>query len=248
MEQRTYSTKKIAELSGVHPNTVRLYESWGYISSPRRLANNYRVFTDLHLLQMRLARVALPGPYPINGRLVQQMVREFAAGNLEESLALAQDYLAGVRLEQKRAVRALAILDDWMACRVRQKPHVIIKGRIKAAQALDITIDALRTWERNGLFTIQRNERGILNFTGLDLEKIEVIRLLRNCGYTISSLLRVFNRDETVLGKPSLLLSLPDDDADFFYVTDRFLQYLKDHEQRAQKILAMIEDYKKKSS
>ncbi|WP_245799737.1 MerR family DNA-binding transcriptional regulator [Virgibacillus proomii] len=43
---------------GVHPNTVRLYEDLELIAKPKRQANGYRVFTDLHLEQFRLARLA----------------------------------------------------------------------------------------------------------------------------------------------------------------------------------------------
>jgi len=245
MVAHTYSTKEIAKLTGVHSNTVRLYEAWGYISKPHRLDNNYRIFTDLHLLQMKLARIALPGPYPVNGKRVQLMVKEFASGKLEASLVLAKEYHDMVRLEQKRAARALAILDDWFANRRCQNDDGLIKGRIKAAQKIGVTVDTLRTWERNGLYTIKKDEHGILAFTRLDLDKIEVIRLLRNCGYSIVSLLRVFSHQEIIMEKPSMLLSLPDNDVDFFYVTDRFVQYLQNHEKRAQSIIKIIEDYMK---
>jgi len=248
MVAHTYSTKELAELTGVHSNTVRLYEAWGYISKPGRLENNnYRIFTDLHLVQMKLARIALPGPYPVNGKHVQQMVKEFALGNLHESLVLAREYLNNVQLEQKRAVRAMTILDDWFANRSCQKDDDLIKGRLKAAQIIGVTLDALRTWERNGLYSIKKDQHGILAYTQSDLERIEVVRLLRNCGYSIVSLLKVFNQHENITEKPSILLSLPNNDGDFFYVTDQFMQFLQNHEQRAQSLIVMIEDYKKQT-
>jgi DNA-binding transcriptional MerR regulator len=240
VKEKSYTTKEIANITGVHPNTVRLYEAWGFISGARRLDNNYRAFTDLHLNQMRLARIALPGPYPINGKIVQQTVREFAMGNMEQSLALAGEYLEKVEQEQARALKALVILDDWFERKQGDKGKIILKSRKKAAAQLGLTVDTLRTWERNGLFKIQRNEDGVLCFSEWDLEKIEVIRLLRNCGYSIVSLLGVFNSQEKLKEKPSILLSLPDIDTDFFYVTDRFLQYLKQHIERAQIIIGMI--------
>lgn len=50
----TYRTSEIAEIIGVHPNTVRLYEELGLIPKPGRLPNGYRVFTELHIEQFRL--------------------------------------------------------------------------------------------------------------------------------------------------------------------------------------------------
>ncbi len=49
----TYRTSEIAEIIGVHPNTVRLYEELGLIPKPGRLPNGYRVFTELHIEQFR---------------------------------------------------------------------------------------------------------------------------------------------------------------------------------------------------
>ena len=68
-QPRTYTTSRIASAVGIHPNTVRLYERIGFITAPERLANGYRVFTDLHLLQVRLVRAAL------NVELVQNGLR-----------------------------------------------------------------------------------------------------------------------------------------------------------------------------
>lgn len=55
----TYSTSQIAEIVGLHPNTVRTYEEWGLIHKPKRKPNGYRVYNDVHIKQFRLARKAL---------------------------------------------------------------------------------------------------------------------------------------------------------------------------------------------
>ena len=54
----TYTTSEVAKIIGIHPNTVRLYEEWGLIPKAERKANGYRVFTDFHIEQFRLARTA----------------------------------------------------------------------------------------------------------------------------------------------------------------------------------------------
>lgn len=71
---------------------MRLYEEWGYISEVKRAKNNYRQFTERHLKEMKLARLALPGPYPIDGSIVHELVREFATTNLKSALKLADKY------------------------------------------------------------------------------------------------------------------------------------------------------------
>lgn len=56
----TYRTTEIAHCIGIHPNTVRLYEELGLISKPERETNGYRIFTDLHMEQFKLASLGLP--------------------------------------------------------------------------------------------------------------------------------------------------------------------------------------------
>lgn len=243
MSRKTYSTKEIAQMSGVHPNTVRLYEKWGFIARAERMDNHYRIFTDNHMYQMKLARVALPGPYPIDGKIVQQLVREFALNHVAGALCLANEYLDKVEAEKDRALKALTILDHWFERKTGDRYRILVKGRKQAALIMDVSVDALRTWERNGLFTLKKDSQGRLSFSEWDIEKIKVIRLLRNCGYSISSLLRVFADEENLIDKPSVLLSLPDNNADFFYVTDLFLQYLEEHIIRAQRIISLINAY-----
>ena len=54
---QTYTTAAVARRVGVHPNTVRLYETIGWITSPARRPNGYRVFTEKHILQLRLVQI-----------------------------------------------------------------------------------------------------------------------------------------------------------------------------------------------
>ena len=55
---KTYRTHEVAHRMGVHPNTVRLYEKLRLIPAVQRQANGYRVFTERHIAQFRLARLA----------------------------------------------------------------------------------------------------------------------------------------------------------------------------------------------
>lgn len=188
---------------------------------------------------MKLARVALPGPYPIDGSIVHNLVKRFAANNFEDAIKLAQEYSAQVDSEKEEALEAVQVLDRWFENNVGNKEKIIFRTRKAAVSKLKLTIDTLRTWERNGLYAVSRSEKGRLLYNEWDIEKIKVIRLLRNCGYSIASLLNVFqSKDEDI--KPSKLLSLPVDNNDFFYETDRYLDFLDEHKERAEAIISII--------
>jgi len=55
MNPRYLRTSDIAKAAGVHPNTVRLYEEWGFLPPVPRSPSRYRLFTKHHLDQMHLA-------------------------------------------------------------------------------------------------------------------------------------------------------------------------------------------------
>ena len=85
----TYKTIDIARIIGIHVNTVRLYEKCGLIPKPERLGNGYRVFTDLHIEQFRLARAALQVEVLQNGyetEMTHRLLPFF--GNEEEQTLL----------------------------------------------------------------------------------------------------------------------------------------------------------------
>ena len=85
-----YRTSEIAKIIGIHPNTVRLYEELELIPKPDRMPNGYRVFTDLHIEQFRLARLAFQVEVLQNGlrKKIVQMIKVSAAGDYDKALIL----------------------------------------------------------------------------------------------------------------------------------------------------------------
>ena len=74
---QTYKTAEVATIIGIHPNTVRLYEKLKLIPKPERLPNGYRIFTDFHIEQCRLVRVAFAVEILQNGlrKRITQMIK-----------------------------------------------------------------------------------------------------------------------------------------------------------------------------
>ena len=61
MARKTLRTSEVARAVGGHPNTVRAYEAWGLLPPIPRTPSGYRQYTDVHVDQMRLARMAQIG-------------------------------------------------------------------------------------------------------------------------------------------------------------------------------------------
>ena len=106
-----YRTIDVARMIGIHVNTVRLYEKCGLIPKPERLENGYRVFTDLHVEQFKLARAALKVEVLQNGLRKQavQIIKVSAAGDYEKAAALTKKYMEQIELEKENAEEAIRI-------------------------------------------------------------------------------------------------------------------------------------------
>jgi DNA-binding transcriptional MerR regulator len=53
---RTYSTSEIAGIMRIHPNTVMLYEKWGYIAPVERKENGYCVYGEDEIKLLRVIK------------------------------------------------------------------------------------------------------------------------------------------------------------------------------------------------
>ena len=101
----TYTTSEVAKIIGIHPNTVRLYEEWGLIPKAERKTNGYRVFTDFHIEQFRLARTAFQIEVLQNGlrKKIVETVKVSAKKDFDQALVLANEYLSQIQKEVRNA-------------------------------------------------------------------------------------------------------------------------------------------------
>lgn len=241
MSAKFLHTSEVAKAVGVHPNTVRLYEEWGYLPPIPRSPSGYRRFTAVHREQMRLARIALQWPYPGGKAVVVDLVKQAAAGNLGDALELAYRFLTQVQAEMAYAETAVTFLEQWAQGQMvdtTKRPLPIGKTAAKLA----VSADMLRNWERNGLLSVPRQpQNGYRLYGAPEIGRIRVIRMLRQAGYSMMAILRMlrqFDAGETANLRQAL--DTPDPEEDIYYVTDNWLTTLAETEQRAQAIIRQI--------
>ena len=244
---RHLRTSDIARSVGVHPNTVRLYEEWGFLPPVPRSASGYRLFSEAHRDQMRLARLALHGGWP--GKRIREsalaLVRRAAGGDLGGALEQAHEHLALVQAERAQAEAAAQLLERWAAglpADARGQPVWIGE----AARRLDATPDMLRNWERNGLLRVPRDPaNGYRLYGPAEMDRLRVIRMLNRAGYSQMAILRMMlHLDGQVPGAGQDLrhvLDTPRPDEDVYTAADRWLSTLAEQEQRAQDLIAQVE-------
>jgi DNA-binding transcriptional MerR regulator len=238
-----FRTSDLAREVGTHPNTVRMYEQWGFLPTPPRAANGYRVYTRMHVEQYRLARLVMHGAWP--GEAIRlsalNLVRTAASGELVSTFALASEHLRLVRAELAAADQAARFVDRWVKGRAHE--HLVEPLSIQhAARELDVSIDVLRNWERDGLVRIPRDPRNHYRiYTSAEFPRLRVIRTLRRAGYStmaVMRMLRAFDRGQrTQLRKT---LDTPPVGEDMIYATDQWLTTLAEQEARAKNIIAQV--------
>ncbi len=245
MPYNRLSTSKIAKAVGCHPNTVRLYEQWGYLPPVRRSPAGYRLYTQEHLDQMRLARTALEGEWP--GKTIRQsaisLVRHAASSDLGGALEQAYQHLGRVRAERAQAEIAAQLLERWAAgAAADATARTLCTG--ETASLLGVTIDCLRTWERDGLISVPRDPRnGYRRYGLVEIGRLRVIRMLRTAGYSLMAILRMLTHlDEGRAGDLRQVLDTPRPDEDIFSAADRWITSLHRQEERAGRLIALLEE------
>lgn len=245
---KTYKTSEIAQIIGVHPNTVRLYEAHDLIPKPERKKNGYRVFTDFHIDQFKLARTAFEVEVLQNGlrKNAVEIIKSSAKKKFDEAICLAEDYLQQVRKEQINAEEAIGIVKEMLSDTVDvDETANLCLTRKEAADYLQVTIDTLRNWELNGLLRIKRKKNGYRIYTDEDVRRLKIIRSLRCANYSLTAILRMLSAlSQDPKTNLELVIDTPRDDEDIVSACDNLLTSLRIAERNMKAILVQLYEFK----
>ena len=245
----TYTTSDVAKVIGIHPNTVRMYEEWGLIPLAERKSNGYRIFTDFHIEQLRLARIAFQIEVLQNGlrKKVVEIIKLSAKRDFDKALMFAEEYRSQIQREQRNVEESIGIAKQILSGKSAE--HTFLLKRKEVSDYLDISMDTLRNWERNGLLQVKRRQNGYRAYTSEDIERLKMIRTLRLANYSLEAILRMLNALEH---NPQIdmkqVLNTPQADSDIVSVCDRLILSLKDAEENAEKMINIILEMKEKFS
>lgn len=243
----TYSTTEAAKIIGVHPNTVRLYEEWGLIPLAERKDNGYRMFTDFHVEQLKLVRIAFQIEVLQNGlrKKAVETIRLSAIKDFDKAILVAREYRSQIQKEQRNAEESVGIAKHILSG--QRAEHTLFLRRKEVSDYLNISMDALRNWERSGLIQVKRQQNGYRAYTSDVIEKIKMIRTLRMANYSLEAILRMLNAlEHDPQANIKQILNTPRADEDVVSVCDRLIVSLRDAEKNAEKMIDMIFEMKRK--
>ncbi len=240
---KSYKTIELARVNGILPNTVRLYEKFGFIPKPARQPNCYRLFTDLHMEQIKLIRMAFAVEVLQNGlrQKAIAIIKASAGEDYAEAIRIAEAYRCQIREEQQQAEEAVRLVGELLADHKPAEPDKDLT-RQETAKLLNITMDALRNWEMNGLLTVKRKQNGYRIYSGEDLRRLKIIRALRSANYSLSAILRMLS---SLSGNASLTdlrktINTPREDDEIISACDTLLTSLEAAATNADTMLAHL--------
>lgn len=233
---RTYSTSEIAGIMGLHPNTIMLYEKWGYIASVEREENGYRIYTETHLEQIKLIRLALKSEL-IKCYMkfeVQDIIRNAAQGDLRKALELSREYLTHIQNEKNNELKVLKVILEILKSDSPEEKNISV-NRNGAAKWLGVSINVIINWERYGLLEIPRNKNSYRVYGGDEIRLLKVIKALRQENYSTQCIGRMLKKLKTNGEERDILLSEETSDTD-----GRFWSSLPEAECNAKELIDYI--------
>ena len=242
----TYQTTEVARIIGVHPNTVRLYEQLHLIPLAKRQKNGYRIFTDFHIEQFRLARTALKVEILQNGlrKKAMNIIKVSATGNFDMAIKLTDEYLSQLEHEKHNAEQAIQIVNELL--NGESSPNQVLLKRKEVSEFLGITMDTLRNWELNGLLYVKRKANGYRVYSNDDIKRLRIIKALRCANYSLSSILRMLN---ALSVNPDIniksVIGMPEENEDIITACDKLLLSLNDASENARFMKATLINMKK---
>lgn len=246
---QNYSTSQIAKIVNVHPNTVRFYEDVKLLPAIARKENGYRVYTDFHVAQLKLIRIAFDSEI-ISGNLRNmtiEIIKLAAYHHYEEAIIKTCEYKNKINAQKENAEEAIEIIENMISNKkFVEDIYNIVLTRKEVATKLGISTDVLRDWERNGLIDIPRGKNRYRMYGAKEIMRLKVIRTLRNAHYSMMSILRMLSQ-MSKSSSPNLkeIINTPLPSEDIVGVTDQFITSLVVADKNADKILKHIEKMKK---
>lgn len=217
------------------------------MTRPERTANGRRIYTELHLAQCRLIRLAMRAEILQNGlrKKVVEIVSLCAALDFGAALSAATEYQNMIHSETQNARAAITSVERIL------KEKAVTEDcppmtRLEAANILGVTSETLRTWERSGLIRVKRKLNGYRIYSPSDMERLNIIRTLRLANYSLSSILRLLNElDRHAVQSVELTLNTPQENEDIISVCDRLIVSLQSTAADAQRLADMLPEMQK---
>ncbi len=219
----TITIGRLATILGAHPNTLRWYETAGYLPSVPRTPGGYRQYCPQLVRLARVVRESQPllrmcGPIRRAALAYLKACREDCVARTRElqhkSCASeiphadplqCLDELGVLLCEERRlALDALKALDrfrhrqsiEYRGCGISEKETLhrgVLRYIGQIVARTGLTRDQIINWERDGLCHYPRSPAGYRLFGVEEVDRLLIIRSCRTAGYSATAIRRLLH-------------------------------------------------------
>ncbi len=213
------------------------------MTTPYRKENGYRVFTDLHINQLRIVRLGIEVVIMQNGirKKAYEIIHHSGLCEFDKALELAHQYIEKIDTELNNAYEAIKISEDLLKNPPLLSDKKLLRNEV--SKLLDLSMDTLRNWELNGLLKTKRKENGYRVYSEDDIRRLKIIRTLRCANYSLTSILRMLNdTDKNQETNISVVLDAPANNEDIISACDKLVTSLNHAKTNALEIVKILEE------
>lgn len=253
-DRKNYKPSDIAKMFSVHSNTVRLYEKLGFLSEAPRNENGYRVYTEIHVSQMRICRCIFG--YSFSNRRIRKCGRDILFASASQDWTLTREktiaYINVIEQELTLADETVDIIKEWLSnlpSTYETTSDTLLFSRKDLADMLHVTLETIRNWDRNGMIkATQTDEKGRVLYDSLNRDKAKMVYLLLQCSYSMSAIYKaLYWGTRGQIDKAIVELETPDYQ-EFLSAGDSWRKELKKILHGANQILPILEGLEKETT
>lgn len=242
-----YKISEISKITNVIPSRIRTYERLNFIEPAERLDNGYRMFTDKHILQIKICHFVFREYINKNLRKsAMKIIEASIMGDISQCIRRSEEYILLIQLEIQKVNDVLDIIQKWNNGKENNIRDKILYTQSEAAEIIGTTKDSIRNWERNGLLNHYFELYQKRLYTKADIERMKIIYMLLQTGYSIVAIYTYLNEldqhNETALQ----ILIDPVKDENIINCHDRYFQVLSAENERWIEMLEFLNEYEKK--
>ena len=238
-----YQIKEMTKKTGVKAGTIRFYEKLGFLEPVERMSNQYRVFNDRHIYQIRICSLVFGGF--VNTRLRKISMEVIAAAkdwDLEAYDRATRNYLKAIEQDIIRTKKAISIVAKQIDQYENDEREYSKK---EAAELLGVTPETIRNWERNRLLT-QKPAYSRRIYQPAEIRRMHMLRLLLDTGYSCMAIFRFLTEyDAGRNRKASGFLLGTLEDRELKSRTDQYMKSLMRARTQADALCRFLDDMKK---
>jgi DNA-binding transcriptional MerR regulator len=171
----------LAKQFGISPNTLRNYETNGFIPPAKRAANGYRMYTNLHAAYLACIQAMAPG---FGMDVTSEVLHSLQRNQQDHALWIVRENEVSLYEEKRRLETLMQKIQQY----VEENKVFSFKKLLtihEVSKQTGVRKSTIRYWEKAGLLTVERDPANTYRrYSEAHLFKIRLLQVLQKSVYS----------------------------------------------------------------